>query len=108
MLAEGPVRADRGRAELTFVGELIEAWAKLADTEEVGGPEEKIDRLGVLNREECCVVAFGAARSSSGTGAGSARGVERREKMVAAAEVSVGRGEGESLVMMGGKDHVGS
>lgn len=107
MLAEGPVRAERGRVELTVVGELMEAWARLADTDEVGGPEDKIDRPGVLNRERCCVGGFGAARSSSGTGVGSARGTERREKMGAAAEASVGRGEGESLVIVGGKDHVG-
>ena len=56
----------------------MDACAVLADTEEVGGPEEKIDRLGVLNNEgwfiegvgevtwvelETCV---GEARSNSG------------------------------------------
>ena len=29
----------------------MDACAVLADTDEVGGPEEKIDRLGVLNNE---------------------------------------------------------
>lgn len=29
----------------------MDACAVLAETDEVGGPEEKIDRLGVLNNE---------------------------------------------------------
>ena len=29
----------------------MDACAVLADMDEVGGPEEKIDRLGVLNKE---------------------------------------------------------
>ena len=42
---------DSGWVGWTGDGELMEACAVLADTEEVGGPEEKIDRLGVLNKE---------------------------------------------------------
>lgn len=80
----------------------------MADTDDVGGPEEKMDRFGVLKREECGTPAVGAARSSSGTGLGSARGVARREKKEGVAEVSANRGEGESLVIVGGKDQVGS
>ena len=45
------MRADSGVVGWTGDGELIEACAVLADTDEVGGPEEKIDRLGVLNNE---------------------------------------------------------
>ena len=43
--------ADNGWIECTGDGELIEACAWLEDIEEVGGPEEKIDLLGVLNNE---------------------------------------------------------
>ncbi len=64
--------------------------------------------FGVLKRDECWPPTLGAARSSSGTGFGSARGVVRREKKEGAAEVSASRGEGESLVIVGGKDQVGS
>lgn len=53
----------------------MDAWAVLAETEAVGGPEEKMDRLGLLNKDEdgCvdCVVegiCRGLARSSSGAG----------------------------------------
>ena len=74
----GTVSADKGLAGWTGDGELMDACAVLADTDEVGGPEEKIDRLGVLNNEgwviegvgdvtlvglETCV---GEVRSSSG------------------------------------------
>ena len=38
----------------------------LAETEEVGGPEEKMDRLGVLKKVECWVAPVGVTRSSSG------------------------------------------
>lgn len=106
-MAEGPVKADKGREELTGEGALMEAWAVLTDTEEVGGPEEKMDRFGVLKSEDWCTGTWGAARSNSGAGSGSVRGVERREKMVPAAEVSAKRGEGEVLVEFEGKAQVG-
>ena len=79
----------------------------LAETDDVGGPEEKIDLFGVLKSRHCCRLALEPARSSSGAGLGSARGVERREKSEVEAEGSVSRGEGESLVIVGGKDQVG-
>lgn len=50
VLGEGLVRADKGIVESPWDGALIEACAVLADTEDVGGPEEKIDLLGVLKR----------------------------------------------------------
>ncbi len=37
--------------------ELRDACAVFADTEAVGGPEEKIDLEGVLNSEDCGVVS---------------------------------------------------
>lgn len=80
----------------------------LAETEDVGGPEEKIERLGVLKREVWCMGTLGAARSSSGARVGSGRGFGRGEKMVPIAEVSTSLGEGEVLVEVGGKDQVGS
>lgn len=36
----------------------MDAWAVFAETEEVGGPERKIDRLGLLNREGCETLPF--------------------------------------------------
>ena len=44
-----PVRADSGLAAFTSGGGLIEACAVLAETDAVGGPEENMDRFGVLN-----------------------------------------------------------
>lgn len=44
------VKADRGREALAEdAAELMEACAMFADTDAVGGPDEKIDRLGVVN-----------------------------------------------------------
>lgn len=66
------MRADRGWVDCTGEGELIEACAVLAETEEVGGPDEKMDRPGVLKREDWLTVGAGlgrfleVARSSSG------------------------------------------
>ena len=37
----------------------MDACAVLADTDEVGGPDEKIDRLGVLNNEGWLVEGVG-------------------------------------------------
>jgi hypothetical protein len=47
-LEEGTVRADSGPAEFTGGGALIDAFAVFAESEEVGGPEENIDRFGVV------------------------------------------------------------
>lgn len=47
----GAVRADKGWVECTGEGELMDANAVFEEIEEVGGPEEKIDRFGVLNSE---------------------------------------------------------
>ena len=41
----------RGLFDCTGEGELMEACAVLEEREEVGGPEENIDLLGVLKRE---------------------------------------------------------
>ncbi len=53
------MRADSGCVGWTGDGELMEACAVLADTDEVGGPEEKIDRLGVLNNEDWFIGGVG-------------------------------------------------
>ena len=53
MLKDGLVRAEGGRAELVGGRTPIDACAVLADNEEVGGPEEKIEPLGIANCE-CC------------------------------------------------------
>ena len=39
----------------------MDACAVLAETDEVGGPEEKIDRLGVLNNEGWFIEGVGEA-----------------------------------------------
>ena len=101
----GAFRADKGRDEFTGDGALIEACAVLADIEEVGGPDENMERFGVLKREDCCTGAAWVARSSSGI-----EGVWRRElvdmvNVAPAEEDCVGGGGGEALE---GKTHVGS
>ena len=80
----------------TGKGELMDAWAVLDETEEVGGPEENIDRFGVLKRDGCViggvglvVVCTGIARSSSGAELVWYLEGGRGEKM----ELSVGSGE---------------
>ena len=95
----------------------MEACAVLADTEEVGGPVEKIDRLGVLNKEgwltdgvgevawvelETCV---GEVRSNSGAESEWYLVGGRGEKM----DPSAGPGEGVFLADVdAGNDQVGS
>ena len=111
------MRVDSGWVGWTGDGELMEACAVLADMEEVGGPVEKIDRLGVLNKEgwlidgvgevtlvelETCV---GEGRSSSGAELGWYLGGGRGEKM----DSSAGPGEGVFLADVdAGNDQVGS
>ena len=50
----GVVKADNGRVELDGGGELMEAWAVFMEIEEVGGPEEKMERPGVLKSGGVC------------------------------------------------------
>ena len=50
---EGTVSADNGREEPEGGKALIDAWAVFTDTEAVGGPDRKMERLGVLKREGC-------------------------------------------------------
>lgn len=47
---EGAVKTDNGREIVEGRAGLIEAWAVLTETDAVAGPEEKIDRCGVLKR----------------------------------------------------------
>ena len=56
------VRVESGRAELTGGGVLIDACAILPDSEDVGGPVEKIERFCVLNCEGCCEIEFEEAK----------------------------------------------
>lgn len=53
---------------MEFAGEgaLIDACAVFAESEDVGGPETKIERLGVLKSEGCCAGGMGADGSCSG------------------------------------------
>ena len=78
----------------------------LTETEEVGGPEEKMERLGVLKSDSCCGLALEVpVRSNSAAELSSVRGVGRRE---AAAEASASRRGGEFLVDEGVKVQVDS
>lgn len=64
-LEDGTVRADNGPAELAGGGALIDACAVLEETEDVGGPEENIDRVGVVKSEGGCPKAVGTLTSMS-------------------------------------------
>lgn len=80
----------------------------LAETEAIGGPEEKIERLGVLKSEECCVDGAVVVRSSSGVGRVVLREVDWGEKIVFEPATSARPGEEESLdTGADGKDQVG-
>lgn len=83
----------------------MEAWAVFTDTEEVGGPERKIERLGLLNKEGCEALPF------SGVGADRAGVLDdgRCGKFEAgAAWSSVGAGDGGFERLVAEKDHVGA
>lgn len=54
------MRADNGPAEFTGDGALIDACAVFAERKEVGGPEEKIERVGVVKSEVGCPVVAAA------------------------------------------------
>ncbi len=57
---EPPFVADKAASGLELLegpAELNDACAVLAETEAVGGPEEKIDLEGVLNNDGCGVVS---------------------------------------------------
>ncbi len=108
MVEEGLVNADNGLDELPGGGALIEACAVLADTEAIGGPEEKIERLGVLKSEGCCADGATFARSSSGVGRIVLREVDWGEKTVLELAASAKPGEGDFLdTGADGKDQVG-
>lgn len=47
-LGTGPERDDSGWGEIGGKGALIEACAVFAEMEEVGGPDDRIERVGVL------------------------------------------------------------
>lgn len=80
-----------------------------AESEEVGGPEAKMERFGVLNIEGWSN-RMGMVGSDSGTTpVPGDRRFGRWEKMVPAAFESATAGEGEFLVdEVMGKAHVGS
>lgn len=104
------MRTANGREDCTGAGELIEAWAVLDETDEVGGPEENMDRFGVLNSEGWGVGFAGAlltgeARSRwSGAELGWALTGGRGEKMEVGVGGSARRGDG---VVLAGFDVAG-
>ena len=49
--------AASGLEVLDEAAELIEAWAVLAESDAVGGPDENMDLVGVLNMVVCGVVS---------------------------------------------------
>ena len=65
--ADGIVNAASGRADPLGEGALMDAWAVLTETEAVGGPEEKMDRLGVRKSDALALLDEEVAKSSSGT-----------------------------------------
>ena len=67
------MRAASGSVGLVFGGPLIEAWAVLAETEEVGGPEEKMERFGVEKKALEYEVFDPFERSTSDTERGYSR-----------------------------------
>lgn len=62
-LDDGTVRADNGPAEFAGKGALMDACAVFEEREEVGGPEENIDRVGVVNSDVGCPKAGGTLTS---------------------------------------------
>lgn len=60
------VSAEKGRVEFAGEGALIDACAVFAESEDVGGPEAKMERFGVLKSEGCCAKGMGAHGSCSG------------------------------------------
>lgn len=108
MVEEGLVKADSGLDEIPEGGALIEACAVLADTEAIGGPEEKIERLGLLKSEECWVAGATIPRSSSEVGRVASREVDWGEKSVLELVASARPGGGGFRdTEADGKAHVG-
>lgn len=64
-LDDGTVRADNGPAEFAGEGALMDACAVFEEREEVGGPEENIDRVGVVKNAVDCPKAVGMLTSMS-------------------------------------------
>lgn len=80
----------------------------MTEREEVGGPVAKMERLGVLKIEGCCVEVLGSD-STTTTAVGADRRVDLWRKLAPAAKVSATAGEGEFLEdEVIGKAHVGS
>lgn len=67
-LDDGTVRPDSGPAEFTGDGALMDACAVFEEREEVGGPEENIDRFGVVKSDVGCPKAVGVLTSMSDEG----------------------------------------
>lgn len=84
----------------------MEAWAVFADTEDVGGPERKIERLGLLNREGCEAVALSVFEAERAEVLKDGRS----GKVIAgpAAWSDVGAGDGGFERLVAAKDHVGA
>jgi hypothetical protein len=59
------VRADNGPVELAGDGALIDACAVFAEREDVGGPEENIERVGVVKSDVGCPEGAWALASNS-------------------------------------------
>ena len=59
------MRADRGPVEFSGDWALIDACAVFAEREEVGGPEENMERVGVVKRDVDWPAEVWALASSS-------------------------------------------
>lgn len=73
-LLEGVVSAKRGLEELDGVVALMEACAVFTESEEVGGPEQNMERAGVLKSVCCGALLDELPVSGKGAEAGGATG----------------------------------
>lgn len=83
----------------------MDAWAVFTETEEVGGPERKIDRLGVLNKEGCEGPPFSRFEAER---AGVLKEGRCGSVIAGPAWSTVGAGDGGFERLVAEKDHVGA
>ena len=99
--------ADKGREELDEGKAVMDAWAVFTETEDVGGPERKMERPGLLNSEGCEALAL--ALSGFGVERAGALKDGRWGRLMAGPALSdVGAGDGGLERLVAEKDHAGA